>query len=423
VTFTANAGDFLNLPTTAQPTNASGEITVSNLIAAAAGNPAVTVAAVNGAAVSGVSLTFTVAAGNYTLEASPNALTRGLPASVVFTLKESGNPVPAGTSVTFTANAGDFLNLPTTAQLTNASGEITVSNLIAAAAGNPAVTVAAVNGVSVSGASVIFMVAASTLTLVPSGNYADSFVTDPYESLYRTATFTAQLNGQAINGTITEAQWTVSYSNVSAEAWNRPTGARNGLYWTGWTGSYRSSGVEADATTAAGSAPDASSGSASLADIVGSRTVTVAVTLKINGVSYSADSTVTFADGPLSVFKMPVTGLTWDAAYNVCNGTSYVGDHKTGWGDNAYVGGPGGNGTNTNTGKMPTFEQMHIVSSGSQQGSRGAAYAAGWPGDFPNYSYWTGQSNDESTVTIIYINTGVGFTSGVGGSSSVACRR
>jgi Tfp pilus assembly protein PilE len=203
VTFSASANpSFTNLPGGTPTTDGSGQIIVPNLTATAAGAQTVS------ATVAGqtVSVSFTVTAAAYTLEATPTTLTRNTPASVTFTVKQDGTAVPSGAAVTFSANS-NFTNLPTGAQSTDGSGQITVSNLTATAAGTQTVS-ATVGGQAV---SVSFTVTAPyTLEATP---------TALTQNTPASVTFTVKQDGAAVpSGTAVTFSTNTNFTNL-------PTGA------------------------------------------------------------------------------------------------------------------------------------------------------------------------------------------------------
>jgi hypothetical protein len=133
-----------------------------------------------------------------------------------------------------------------------------------------------------------------------------------------------------------------------------------------------------------------------LTDIIGERTITVKAAVMGEDTTYSLTKTITFGNGPLplSVFKHPegTEHLTWDEAYEACNGVPYPNgpDHTTGWTRGAYVGGGG----------MPTREEIRevcAVDPGSA--AQGAAWAAGWPGIF----YWTGVAESPDAPFVAHL--------------------
>jgi hypothetical protein len=129
VVFAANA-NFRNLPTAAQITNGSGQVTVPSLTALISGHQTLE-ATVEGQA---VTVSVYVNPAPYTLKMAPAALTQNAATFVTFTVEQSGNPV-TGKSVTFEANA-NFRNLPTAGQTTDSNGQFTLNNLAALVSGS-----------------------------------------------------------------------------------------------------------------------------------------------------------------------------------------------------------------------------------------------------------------------------------------------
>jgi hypothetical protein len=167
-----------------------------------------------------------------------------------------------------------------------------------------------------------------------------------------------------------------------------------------------------------------------LTDIVGERVITVQAKVTIGGTDYIAKRDVSFGNGPLSVFKAPVGTtspyLTWDEAYQACNGTAYSGDHSTGWTSGAYVGG----------GKMPTRAEYQAVSPynvptawsttyNTNTAASGAAIAAGWPAQWTVhfYWYWTGEADVADVALYVRLDVGDDDAETVSSHYPVACRR
>ncbi|GHU17350.1 hypothetical protein FACS189475_01040 [Betaproteobacteria bacterium] len=203
VSFTANPN--FNLPNGAS-TDGSGQITVANLTATASGTQTVT-ATVGGQT---VSVSFAVTAA-YTLDAAPTALIQNTPASVTFTVMQGGAAVPLGTAVTFAANPD--MNLPSGAQSTDGSGQITL-NLTATASGAQTVT-ATVGGQTV---SVDFTVTAASYTLEASPPNLTQHVTTP-------VTFTVKRNNVALASTPVSFTPNPDFTNLpSGEQNTNPSG-------------------------------------------------------------------------------------------------------------------------------------------------------------------------------------------------------
>ena len=256
-----------------------------------------------------------------------------------------------------------------------------------------------------------------------------SFTSAPFHS---TASLTAKVadpaTGQAVNGaTVT---WFVesahNSSSAMASGWG---GKKTGLAWgtapeAGLT-HVELSGERITSDTINNTSTTNAFGETtkSLTDIVGQRTITVKATVTVDSMAYSATQVVSFGDGPLSVFKAPVYNLTFEQAYNECNGVErYVADGvaPSTWsilaqGD--YVGG----------GKIPSRVELQRVSNTDTQwgatnpeNGLGAAYAAGWSG----YWYWTGEVRSTHDVFGVVVVDGDGGNGGnVGDSGRVACRR
>ena len=111
---------------------------------------------------------------------------------------------------------------------------------------------------------------------------------------------------------------------------------------------------------------------------MGERTVKVTASVEYNGQLYTAEEkTVSFGDGPLSVFAGPPStrGNTWAEAAQKCGRLPSFS--------------PGYHGE-TN---LPHKEELQAVS-GPDNGGYGAAFAAKWPDDrngIGSFVYWTGE--------------------------------
>ena len=351
VTFKDNSG-FIGLPTTEQTTDKNGQITVTALTATASGTLAVE-AAVNGET---VSASFTVNAATYSLEASPNTLTLGVETEVTFTLQANGNPL-GDTAVTL---SGENLNFSSTGATTDKDGKFTVKLTPTGSGGNRTITAT----VGTDTVTVDLSVSKVTFVLTDSGG-GTSFVDDKYQTITLKATL--EIDGKEVSLDGTPVTWTVASSNVSCEAWMRSAGAYNGLTWgqTPLSLTYDDA-AENDTDTPAGTAPTGAE--AYLTDIVGERTVTVTATVEYNGQWYTAEEkTVTFGNGPLSVFKKPLGSMSWTSAEAQCSALPSTAELRA-------VAGPSRFNTDPN--------------------ARGAAFAAKWPDDRSGsgwFCYWAGE--------------------------------
>jgi hypothetical protein len=237
---------------------------------------------------------------------------------------------------------------------------------------------------------------------------------------------------QAITVPVT---WSVvEVVNPSAPWWLRSPGAKNGLTWGNLADG--TSSWSADVVVGTASTTD----TVQLTDVVGSRTVTLEASVTIGGVSYTGQETVSFGDGPLSVFtKAPESGKKWAvragtqwtaASYNgdftaddnsfpaaaYCDGTVNNMSSNNGVGVTQTGGSPPyaatfdtSNGWRvgdfwsseyySTTSKLPTIGQLVAVSKYNASYDptiyrKGAAFAANWPDDSYGsgyYEYWTGQ--------------------------------
>lgn len=359
VTFTPS-DNFSGLPEGEQTTDKKGQIVVTGLMATVSGTLAVE-AVVNGET---VSASLTVGAAKYSLEASPGTLTLGVETEVTFTLQANGNPL-GDTAVTL---SGENLNFSSTGATTDKDGKFTVK-LTATGTSTATRTITATVGTDT--VTVDLSVSKVTFVLTDSGG-GTSFVDDKYQTITLKATL--EIDGKEVSLDGTPVTWTVASSNVSCEAWMRSAGAYNGLTWG--TAATASSPGEGDLTSPQGTAPTGAE--ASLTDIVGERTVKVTASVEYNGQLYTAEEkTVSFGDGPLSVFAGPPStrGNTWAEAAQKCGRLPSFS--------------PGYHGE-TN---LPHKEELQAVS-GPDNGGYGAAFAAKWPDDrngIGSFVYWTGE--------------------------------
>ena len=328
-------------------------------------------ASVNGGGAGKVGVTVTAAA--YSLEASPDKLTQHKAEKVVFTLKANGTAL-SGVKVTFTSTS-DFTGLPSGEQTTDGSGQIMVDNLTALKSGDNQTIEATVDGQKVK-ATISVTAATYNVVLTPSGGGGE-FTGTGYQTITLTAKLTA--NGQTdVPFNDGDVAWEVKSSSVTSKAWNRSTGAYNGLTWG--ENALSLSGFESDNTSGpSGTAPTGET--ASLTDIVGERKVQVKATISHDEQKYTATTEVTFGEGPLAAFAgTPKGGMMWNAAVNTCGGQN----------------------------KLPTTAQLRAVAGGS---GKGAALAAGWPDDYYNagdFRYWTGEFNGSDAAWVVYLYSGNG---------------
>ncbi|GHU30260.1 hypothetical protein AGMMS50256_16850 [Betaproteobacteria bacterium] len=354
-------------------TDGNGRISLS-LTATASG--AQTVSATVGGQT--VSVSFMVT-GAYTLEAAPTALTQNTPTSVIFTVRQGGTLVPANTAVSFNTSSPNFTGLPAGAQNTDASGQITVTNLTATAIGAQPVT-ATVDGQTV---NVSFTVTAPvlTLTLTPAGG--GDFVSSG--SITATITAVAKRDNSPVSIDTNPVTWTVVNSYIGAAWWgdssgrSRTSGAMNGLAWG--TTPISLNGYEDQRTDMSGNGGSPGTGAtATLTDIVGSRRVELRAEVSINGETYTGTTAIDFGKGPLSEFReAPRGSMNWADAGTAC-------------GNNP--GNPASPGYQPNT-KLPRQEQLQAVAGSGSGGRQGAAHAAGWRDDTNGsgwFRYWAGEA-------------------------------
>ena len=346
-------------------------------------------ATVDGGATATVKLQVTAA--KYSLEASPDTLTLGVETEVTFTLTRNGEALA---NVEVTLSGKDVTINP--ADTTTGSNGTFSARLTATGTSTATRTITATVGTDT--ATVDLSVGKATFGLTDSGG-------DPqFTKNKQTKTLKAKLTDAAgteipLGGTT--VKWTVVSSTVSCEAWNRKReNVYNGLTW-GTTPLTLSAVEENDKYAPAGNIPTGAE--ASLTDIVGERTVTVTATVEYNGQWYTAEEkTVTFGNGPLSVFKKPLSSMSWTSAKAQC-------------------------------GALPSTAELRAVAGPSpyntDPNARGAALAAKWPrGEIGVawYTYWSGETYSITTYNYgvgIYLVSGNDISFRVGATLPVAvCR-
>lgn len=374
VTFTRNDNNFSGLPEGEQTTDKNGQITVTALTATASGTLFIE-AVVNGEI---VSASFTVNAATYSLEASPNTLTLGVETEVTFTLTRNGEAL-ANVEVTL---SGKDVTITLSDNKTDGNGKFS-ARLTATGSSPDARTITATVGTDT--VPVDLSVSKVTFVLTDSGG-GTSFVDDKYQTITLKATL--EIDGKEVSLDGTPVTWTVVSSTVSSEAWMRSAGAYNGLTW-GTTAQSATPNEGEKTEKPDGTAPTGAE--ASLTDIVGERTVKVTASVEYNGQLYTAEEkTVSFGDGPLSVFKKPLGSMSWKEAVNKCGG--YYSPSQTDYQ-------PATN--------LPRKEELLAVSGGS---GYGAAFAAKWPDDRGGggdcFFYWTGELYVSVGAKIVYLHDG-----------------
>lgn len=323
-------------------------------------------AAVDGGETATVKLQVTAA--KYSLEADPATLTLGVETEVTFTLTRNGEAL-ANVEVTL---SGKDVTITPSDNKTDGNGKFSARLTATGSGDNRTITAT----VGTDTATLDLRVGKATFVLTDSGG-GGSFDSS------QTITLTAELtdaNGTKITLNDGDVTWSVISSKVASEAWMRSAGAYNGLTW-GTTAQSATPNEGEKTEKPDGKAPTGVE--ASLTDIVGQRTVTVTATVEYNGQSYTAEEkTVTFGDGPLSVFEKPLSShMTWTNAARKCGSLPSVfskGYHEE-----------------TN---LPKTKELRAVSRGT--GYNGAAFAAGWPSDGVTnwFLYWTGELDDADTA-------------------------
>jgi hypothetical protein len=260
----------------------------------------------------------------------------------------------------------------------------------------------------------------SIINVVNGGNFLSG-------NLYSTASFQAKVvdaSGNPVSGaTVT---WSVLSAQNNAPAMMSGWGSKKtGLTWGNVPEVLTYVELQQERISSASSPTAATSGAGEtpvqqLTDIVGQREITIQAKVNIGGTDYTATQPVSFGNGPLSVFRATVgMAMTWDNAYQTCNGTAYPSaDHSTGWSSGTYVGG----------GKMPTRVEYQAVSpynvppgwtNNPNTAAQGAAVAAGWPSNY----YWSGEANGADLAFIVGLDDGNVSWDSVSYYRPVACRR
>ena len=349
--------------------DASGAITAKVIVSR---TDASITATVDGGATATVKLQVTAA--TYSLEASPSTLTLGVEAEVTFTLTRNGNPL-GDTAVTL---SGKDVTITPSDNKTDGNGTFS-ARLTATGTSTAMRTITATVGTATE--TVDLRVGKATFGLTASGG-GGSF------DLSQTITLTAELtdaNGTKITLNDGDVKWSVISSKVTSEAWMRSAGAYNGLTWGQKPLSLTA--AENDTDTPAGTAPTGAE--AYLTDIVGERTVKVTASVEYNGQLYTAEEkTVSFGDGPLSMFEKPLLRyMTWKEAAQECGSFS---DFFPGYHDET---------------NLPSKEELQAVSGGS---GYGAAFAAKWPDDrgLGWFAYWTAEIHSSVLAGIVRLNNG-----------------
>lgn len=388
VRFAANAAfrELAQGPVNAQ-TDDQGKVTLD--LTPIKGGTATITATVDGET---VNASLVVSTGTYTLTTESVSLALNTATQVTFTLKIGSLP-QGNTEVSLSGQGVDGLPATVTTQADGtftleltATGTSTATRTITATVGTDTVTVD-------------LSVGKATFDLTTSGDTA-------FDKNKQTITLTAELtdaNGTKITLNDGDVTWSVISSKVTSKAWMRSAGAYNGLTWG--TAARASSPGEGVLISPQGTAPRGPE--ASLTDIVGQRTVEVKATVKYGEQTYTQTTTVSFGEGPLSVFATPLRNMTWTEAAQACG--SLPSDSSSGYHDET---------------KLPRREELQAVSGGS---GYGAAFAAKWPDDRDGsgwFCYWAGELVGSVGAKVVYLRNG-----GAGGGIQVddfpvaVCRR
>jgi hypothetical protein len=269
--------------------------------------------------------------------------------------------------------------------------------------------------------------------------HGEDFVSGGSQGYQSVVTMTVKkyVNGAEVSWTpVGHVTWTVTsavsgLTTGSEGVWKRDAGAKNGLMWVSSASDSVNGTTDWSADVIRGTAP--TTATAYLADVVGSRTITVKVADDSD--SSSGQDTFTFGKGPLSVFnKVGTSGVQWSPGYlngatdstyfqypsqtfpaaAFCGGTvnnnvtvngTYTDSNAGfdissggGWSSGHQVTGSGsGYVRYAETSKLANTDQLLAVAvfnssynnTGLAAGRKGAARAAGWPVN-SNW-FWTGE--------------------------------
>ncbi len=233
-----------------------------------------------------------------------------------------------------------------------------------------------------------------------------------------TAMVTAKAQANGLTQTINPGDivWEVKSSSITAPWWKRAEGAYNGLLWGGAAASYGGLSIPPEETSLNGLAPTGNQ--ARLTDIIGNRTVVLKATW-IGDPSNPKEVTITFGNGPLSVFRggpLP-TLYTWASVSDITSADSTTTFPSAGacggsvaystWGsampNSDWEAGAYGTGSYSKTSLLAKTTNLQAVSGpGSYTGSRGAALGAGWD----SADYVTGDIYDETRVRLVSLSNG-----------------
>jgi hypothetical protein len=182
---------------------------------------------------------------------------------------------------------------------------------------------------------------------------------------------------QNLDSSETVAWAVTSNISLSADVWKRAANALNGLTWgtAADATSYSSSRYSWATNAVAGTAPSGTGSAthtASLTDVVGSRTITVTVT--VGGETSSGDS-FTFGRGPLSVFsKAGTSGIKW-AEYGSDGSSGGFQDPNNSFPAAAFCGG-----------RVSPYNQGVTTTGSSDSANFTSGPSGGWSNEYPSTS-------------------------------------
>lgn len=258
--------------------------------------------------------------------------------------------MPLDTPVLFTTPNSAFTNLPANEVKTDASGQVTVTNLTGVTVGTQTVE-AEIGGQTVR-VTITVTPLNKALTFTATGENVNfnSEAAEYQSTIEVSLQYTDGNSPLAALPAETRVVWTVkTVDNPDKPWWLRSDTAKNGLTW----------GNTADGTSmwTADAVADIvpTSGVARITDVVGSRTVPLTASVCIGGNNNAAteaacntsggewlsgEKTVTFGDGPLSVFTTNPDagkGLQWATASGAKDANSGLDSTQT---TTPYVPGP-----------------------------------------------------------------------------------
>ncbi|MDR2870894.1 MAG: inverse autotransporter beta domain-containing protein [Deferribacteraceae bacterium] len=382
VSFMPNA-DFTNLPTSGT-TNALGQITVPNLIGTTEGNKTIA------ATIGGQSVSAAMVVNFYTVDISASTLRHNAATTMTFTFKRNGVAVPAGVAVSFTG--ANFTGLPT--GNTNAAGQM-ASSITASTAGSQIIQ-AVIDGQTINIPMNIVEYSLVIGTVIGGGDFTSSHTT-------ATIPVTLMLGGVAASGLAETITWSVVSADNSANL-AVETPERYLTVGLQWGNTAKSTGITNSTVYGTNTAITNLSGLASimLSDIIGERTVIVRASVVLDGMTKTAEKTITFGRGPLSRVRIPNGDATYLAplleGWAACNnGIHYSGDYTL-WVSGQDIGS-----------KLPTVADLQALYDDTNASN--SMRAAGWT--ITNQRYITRITYGTGSLSVVDMSTRTVYGNGV----------